>query len=205
MLVYAQAIPENSDGKQFSPYPEECPEGDVLMRLLSRNFIPCGSVLFRRTCLSRIGLLDDEIPGIDDWDLWIRIAEMHPVRALPSPVLIWQQSQPDSGQLSSSANRMVKLSVRQFRRWMRLPRMVSAPSAMRTIAWRDFSENMGEHLAWESMRALRSGNFSQSLKNLCVLPQLQPLTVFRLIGHRVFKVPRRSQELDPFGIQSRTA
>jgi glycosyltransferase involved in cell wall biosynthesis len=88
-LVYAQAIPEDSDGSRRPAYPADCLQGDLLWELLIRNFIPAGSVVFRRSCLSKVGLLDESIPGTDDWDLWIRIAEVFPIVALETPVMIW--------------------------------------------------------------------------------------------------------------------
>src|SRR5256884_5242725 len=56
VLVYGQAIPEDPSGAQHPAYPADCPQGDILWDLLSRNFIPCGSAVFRRTCLSQVGL-----------------------------------------------------------------------------------------------------------------------------------------------------
>src|SRR5712692_871076 len=69
-LIYGQAIVESEGRLQHRSYPLQCPQGDIFWKILSRNFIPCGSVVFRRSCLARVGLLDDRIPGLDDWDLW---------------------------------------------------------------------------------------------------------------------------------------
>lgn len=206
-LVYGQALLGTERVKPSSDrYPLECYQGDVFFRVLTRNFIPCGSVLFRRSCLTRVGMLADNTLEIEDWDLWVRIAELYPILAVETPVIIWRKSQPDSGQLTSHADLIVSRCVRQFRNWTKLPRLQGASPATRQNLWRDFCENMGEHLIWESLRALRHGNVSQSLKNLSVGMQLHPLTLGRLIRHRVFKVPRpRNQETDAFGIQSRAA
>ena len=82
-LVYGQAIVRDISSERV--YPLDCPQGDVFWQLLTQNFIPCGSALFRRSCVDRIGVLDSYLAGIDDWDLWIRIAELHPVIALAKP------------------------------------------------------------------------------------------------------------------------
>ena len=55
-------------------YPQTCPQGDIFWELLTQNFIPCGSAVFRRSAVVSLGLLDDTIPGLDDWDLWIRLS-----------------------------------------------------------------------------------------------------------------------------------
>src|SRR5688572_7030615 len=87
-------------------YPDECPQGDVFWQLLRSNFVPCATVVFRRTCLLRVGMLDEAVPGIEDWDLWIRIAELYPVLAFEQPVAIWRQPTPTSTQFTSHPDRL---------------------------------------------------------------------------------------------------
>ena len=191
-LIYGQAILGDHEGKaERNSYPADCPQGDIFWKLLSRNFIPCGSVVFRRSCLSSLGLLDDSIPGLDDWDLWVRIAEIYPIMALETPVIIWRRSTPASGQGTSRAAGLVSLSVQQFRNcWINLPRARTASRRARRAAWRAFSENMAEHLLWESARALRRGRLGQSLRDLAVLPRLSPLSLIRIVEHRILRVPQ---------------
>ena len=191
-LIYGQAILGDHEGKaERGSYPADCPQGDIFWRLLSRNFIPCGSVVFRRSCLSSVGLLDDGIPGLDDWDLWVRIAEIYPIMALETPAIIWRRSTPASGQGTSQAAGLVSLSVQQFRHcWMNLPRARTASKRTRRAAWRAFSENMAEHLLWEAARALRRGRPGQSLRDLSVLPRLSPLSLMRIVEHRILRIPQ---------------
>ena len=196
-LIYGQAIVE-SEGKAKNVYPRECPQGDIFWDLLSRNFIPCGSVVFRRACLARVGLLDDRIPGLDDWDLWVRISEVCPIIATATPVTIWRRSTPVSGQGTSDSARLVSACVRRFRDvWMNLPRAASAPRKTRRAVWQRFSENMAEHLIWESARALRHGETGQPLRNLSILPRLHALALWRIAEHRVFRIPRARPSESP--------
>ena len=192
-LIYGQAIVESEGRLPNHSYPDECPQGDIFWKILSRNFIPCGSVVFRRSCLARVGLLDDRIPGLDDWDLWVRIAETFPVIAIESPVTVWQRSSPASGQGTSDATQLVSFGARQFHQcWMNLPRAANAPGNARRAAWRDFSENMAAHLIWESARAFRERQVNQALRNLATLPRLHPLATARIVKHRAlgFLSPR---------------
>jgi hypothetical protein len=182
-LVYGQAICLDQMG-QATPrtYPRDCPEGDVFWDLLEQNFIPCGSVVFRRSCLERVGLLDDDLAGIDDWDLWIRIAELYPVIACKEPVMQWRRSSPVSQQGSSKAGDIVSKSKRQFQHsWMKLPRAVRATSRVRHKAWRQFSTNMAAHLSWETVRSVRHRNAAQGFRNISALPQLGPFALTRLV------------------------
>lgn len=182
MMIYAQAIPEDADGAQREPYPRECPQGDIFWELLIRNFIPSGSVVFRRACISQLGLLDDSIPGIDDWDLWIRIAEIFPVAAIETPVMTWRQSTAISAQGSSNTLDLIERGRKRFRQdWVRLPRFAGAESDKKKFAWRAFSKNIAEHLAWESFAAVRNAEIIRASKGLRTLLQLHPAAVTDLV------------------------
>ena len=172
-LIYGQALIGGATDR-FTPdrYPQPCPEGDVFWQLVTQNFIPCGSVLFRRSCLFSTGLLDRSIAGIDDWDLWIRMAAQYPVAALDQPVMIWHRPAPDSDQSSARAVEMVALSTRQFRRhWMRMSRAAQASPVVRRRAARRFSQNMASHLVSEAVRSLSCGQVMRA--NHCVVAALR--------------------------------
>ncbi|HKR00485.1 MAG TPA: glycosyltransferase family 2 protein [Pyrinomonadaceae bacterium] len=175
-LVYGQVlIRRQDDATDGSFYPETCPRGDIFWQLLERNFIPCGSVLFRRQCLTGVGLLDEAIPGVDDWDLWIRIAEIHEVAALEEPVAVWRQPTPHSGQGSSATLDLIELGARTLRqRWLALPRAKAATQARRREVWRRFSENLSEHLVWETACAITSGRLSRAGKSSLLALRLHP-------------------------------
>ncbi len=181
-LIYAQAIWGDQSGQPMNQiYPRECPQGDVFWSLLERNFIPCGSAVFRRSCLKSVGLLDENLPGVDDWDLWLRIAEVHPIIGVEKPVMIWRRSTPVSEQGSSQAANLVSQSVRQFRQsWLKLPRAANAAPEMRQAAWRRFSANMAEHLLWEALRSWRRGKTTKAIRNIFTLVRLCPAAAIRL-------------------------
>ena len=182
-LVYGQAIVKDESSEEV--YPLDCLHGDVFWRLVTQNFIPCGSAVFRRSCLDRVGLLDSYLAGLDDWDLWIRIASLFPIVALEKPVMIWKRSSPVSGQGSSQAASIVSRAVQQFRtRWMKLPRAVAAKVEVRQKAWKQFSANMAAHLAWETMRSLDHRNFVQAARNTIEVAQLGPMAVARVAARR---------------------
>src|SRR5713226_1145296 len=54
--------------------------GDVFWQILELDFAVMGlSSLIRKECLLRAGLLKRSLIGIDDWDIFVRIAELYPV------------------------------------------------------------------------------------------------------------------------------
>ena len=187
-MIYGRALLDAGNGTSHGKsYPRACPQGDLFWQLVRRNLIPCGSAVFRRSCIFALGFPDAAIPGIDDWDLWVRIAEIYPIMATEIPVIVWRRSTPVSKQGTSQADRLVALSVRQFRRgWMNLPRASDAVASTRRAAWHDFSENMAEHLICESARALRLSDSKQALKNIAPILRLDPLTVPRIARNRLF-------------------
>ena len=180
-MVYAQAIPEDTGGAQREPYPTECPQGDIFWELLVRNFIPSGSAVFHRSCISQIGLLDDSIPGIDDWDLWIRIAELFPVAAIETPVLIWRQSTARSAQGSSDTLDVIERGRQRFHQeWTRLPRIAAEPDKQKLV-WQAFSENIAEHVGWESFAAVRNAEILRASRGLRTLLRLHPVALAHLV------------------------
>jgi glycosyltransferase involved in cell wall biosynthesis len=181
-LIYGQAVPEDASGTRHSPYPADCPQGDVFWQLLTRNFIPCGSAVFRRECLSRVGLLDDSISGIDDWDLWVRIAEIFSIAAVEEPVMIWRQSTRTSSQGSSRTVDLIEQGRRRFREhWLKLPRVQSAAQNERREAWRSFSNNVSEHLVWEVFSALGRFELGYAGKSTLTALRLHPRALLGLL------------------------
>jgi glycosyltransferase involved in cell wall biosynthesis len=156
-MIYGIALYGDEDRKPTGDfYPEHCPQGDLFWQLLEWNFIPCATVVFRRACLARVGLLEEEAPGIEDWDLWVRIAELYPVLATEEPVAIWRQGNPSSGQFTSSGERLHRESRRLHRKkWLRLPRAVEAGSARRRKASLAFADFASQQLVWRAMTNLK--------------------------------------------------
>ncbi|MCU1267022.1 MAG: glycosyl transferase [Acidobacteria bacterium] len=156
-------------------YPEQCPRGDIFWQLLSSNFIPCPTVVFRRACLTRIGLLDEAAPGIEDWDLWVRIAELYPVLALEQAVAIWRQPTPASGQFTSCSERLHREARRLHRdKWLRLPRAFEAGSARRRKARRVFSDYASRQMIWEAAGRMKDRRLTDFARVAYAVARMHP-------------------------------
>ncbi|HWT06877.1 MAG TPA: glycosyltransferase, partial [Xanthomonadales bacterium] len=59
---FAGRAPERLDGERF------------LLEILAQNFITASTVTVRRVVIDRIGGFDASVRGVDDYDLWVRIA-----------------------------------------------------------------------------------------------------------------------------------
>jgi len=182
-LVYGQTFLGDQDCVPTGyVYPSPCPQGDVFWELLKRNFISCPSAVFRRSSLYKIGMPTTSLPGIEDWDLWIRLAELFPVVAVEHPVAIYRRASPASGQFTSEAAAMVRLITAAHRdKWLQLPRAVKGPSAQRRTTQRAFSVNMANHLIWETGRSLKEKQFLAAQRNIRTAVGLHPWGVARRV------------------------
>ncbi len=191
-MIYGRAVFGDQDGRPTDRvYPADLQQGDLFWQLLARNFVPCGTAVLRRECLTRIGLFDEDAPGIDDWDLWVRVSEIWSIIVTACPAIVWRRSTPVSEQGSSHAAQTVRQSVRQFRdRWAKLPRYATASRNRRNETWKKFCENMAEHLIWESALAVRHGQLARSVEILSLIPRLHPQTLTRTFHRRLGKLSR---------------
>src|SRR5258708_17094704 len=103
------------------------PSGDVFWPLLELDFpvMPL-SVVIRKTCFLRVGLLNPSLCGIDDWDILVRIAELYPAMTMDAPVGIYRQPTPSSGQGSSVQSAQLYRAAQHQMRLFGLPRGMSA-------------------------------------------------------------------------------
>src|SRR2546423_1124586 len=76
--------------------------GDVFWQILELNlFLLPASVLVRKSCFFEVGIFNKSLAGIDDWDMWTRIAELHPVVIDDHSVGVYRCATAGSGQGSS--------------------------------------------------------------------------------------------------------
>jgi hypothetical protein len=84
-LVLHDAMFIGPDGRELGPWTCPLPEGDVpsdlfIERLLIQNFIAAPSPIFRRTAALESGGMDSTVWDCPDWDLWLRMGALGPVR-----------------------------------------------------------------------------------------------------------------------------
>ena len=161
-------------------YPDECPQGDIFWELMQWNFVPCLTVIFRRTCLERVGLLDESATGVDDWDLWVRISELHPVLATEQTVAIWRQPTPTSEQFSFRAERMHRRAHRLHRdKWLRLPRSMESGEERRNQALQAFSDRAAQQMISAASARMRVGRRIDAIRIALEVMRLYPRAAVR--------------------------
>lgn len=70
------------------------PEGDILRTIFVTPIVPTLTVIVRRTVMRDIGGFDerDALRGLEDWELWLRLAAKYPVARIDAPVATYRLS-----------------------------------------------------------------------------------------------------------------
>jgi len=92
-LCYTSVRYMRSDGSLLREQRQlTVPSGTVLPQLARGNFIPVSSVLVRRAALEAVGGfdIDPRLTGAEDWDLWLRIASIYAVKAIPEELTLYR-------------------------------------------------------------------------------------------------------------------
>jgi len=78
------------DGEKFYiPSSEIYPrEGNIHSSLLKGNFIGTPSILVRKSALLCVGLFDEKLPRLVDWDLVIRLSKKYQFKLIDEPLFI---------------------------------------------------------------------------------------------------------------------
>jgi glycosyltransferase involved in cell wall biosynthesis len=198
-LVYAPFLAADQAGQiiDIPAIPAIRPQGDIFWNLMTANSIGCLTAVFRKSCLSRVGMLDQSLSGIDDLDLWIRIAELYEIAALDKPVAVWRIPHHKSGQGSSDPFRLLAHSIPTFDgKWSKLPRAVREKEKLAEIR-PQFIDNLIDLLLKDAAQTL---DLTGGLKKFYRILKLHPphllrRSTFRMLSYLfIFKFRRLKYE-----------
>jgi hypothetical protein len=161
--------------------------GDLFWKVLELDLhlIP-GSVVVRKSCLLEIGIFNQSLAGIDDWDLWTRIAEAHPVLVDQRPVCIYRCATPESDQGSSALARHMLCAAKHQTQLLKLPRAQNATANQRrAVRWRT-RRRIADTLSWRAAEELPRGAFRFAAANFYTSLRLNPFWALRPTHLRVF-------------------
>jgi glycosyltransferase involved in cell wall biosynthesis len=156
---------------------------DAFWELLELDFpvMPI-AVVMRKECLARVGLLRSSLPGLDDWDIFVRIAELFPVVVIDRPVSIYRQPTPFSGQGSSAQARHLARAARHQLQLLRLPRVQRAAPRQRREVRRRTLNRIADTLLWNAVKGVRDGAYSFACANTLTAIGISPLRALRPRG-----------------------
>ena len=156
------------------------PGGDAFWELLELAFpvMPLAT-LIRKECFLRVGLLGRNLCGIDDWDIFVRLAEHYPVLITGRPVGLYRRPTPSSGQGSSAQAEQLRRVARHQLQLLRLPRALSAPASRRRAARRRALDRIADTLLWNAARQFPRREFGFACTNTLAALSLNPLRAVR--------------------------
>jgi glycosyl transferase family 2 len=162
--------------------------GDLFWKVLALDvhLIP-GSVVIRKGCFFEIGLFNQRLAGIDDWDLWTRVAEVRDILLDQTPVCIYRVASPSSGQGSSSLGTHLHSAVKHQARLFLLPRVQDAPEARRRAVNRSTRRCVADTLSFRAAEALPRGSFRFAASNFFKALRLSPMWAARPTHLRVLR------------------
>ena len=159
--------------------PRRLHRGDIFWRLLAYNFIYVPSTVVRRRSLFEAGLFELDLEGVEDWYLWLRLAEEHPVLAVDDPLAIYRLADSNSGQMTSNQARMSAASERARVKAFCLTRVVEAPTK-ELIALERLRRNLrSDRLIWSAASALNDGKPRLALTKLFEALHVNPMRASR--------------------------
>jgi glycosyltransferase involved in cell wall biosynthesis len=155
--------------------PQLVPTGDIFWKLLEENFVPDLSVVVRKARLVELGLFNPKLIGVEDWDMWLRLAERWPVVALEEPVAIYRRPSAASGQVCSD-------SIETYRRMRRVqnlalqrPRARESSPAERRRARSSLLDNAYAAMIYEAEQAFAAGDHRLARARIREAFRLRPL------------------------------
>lgn len=150
-------------------------EGDMFWRIVSFEYSPLPvAVVVRKECFFKVGLFKRRLAGIDDWDMWARIAELFPALTTPEPVAIYRSPTAESEQGSSNLAAHYRRAARHQARLLRLPRARAADSATRAKARASGRFRMSAQLLRQAADAQRRRGYGLALTNALAALRINP-------------------------------
>ncbi len=182
-------------------------DGDVFWQLLELDFpvMPL-SLVIRKLCFLSVGLLNGRIPGIDDWDILVRIAELFPVITSAEPVGIYRQPAPCSGQGSSVRSGQLARAANHQLQLFELPRVKTLSKSQRQAIRRRSINRVADTLLWSAWKSLPQKEFGFAAANIATALRLNPFRALRpAVVRRMGKTLSErlsARNSDPSGLKS---
>ena len=105
------------------------PSGHVFEKLLRENFVGYVTVLARSDAIAKVGYFDDTLRGLEDYDLWLRLAYRFPFRFVRGPVAIYRISHQGKFLTEIATGESRELHRRVIRKALALAPELSAEAA----------------------------------------------------------------------------
>jgi glycosyltransferase involved in cell wall biosynthesis len=82
--------------------------GDIHKELLKGNFIGSPVVLIKKECFNKVGLFDENLRNLVDWEMWLRISKHYHFRCVDEPLVVAHY---DLGNVSDNPGSLIDAMV----------------------------------------------------------------------------------------------
>ncbi len=135
--------------------------------LLQWNFIgPPIAAMFKREVVSRLGGFHREVPGCEDYDLYLRIARQHPIHCHHEMIAEYRRHET---QMSQRWDLMLSSGIRVLRSQRKHLRRDAAYREAFSRGLVRWQRAYGDPLVWQMIGNLRTGRRAQAMNQLKVL------------------------------------
>lgn len=87
-VVYSGLWRFNKNKKTYFPlHFDNKIEGRIHEELIKGNFVH-GLSIIRRSCFEKIGLFDEELPALEDWEIYLRLSKYYDFKFINEPLII---------------------------------------------------------------------------------------------------------------------
>ena len=190
VLVGTNVANIDEEGDVYCDQPFPSSNDELVESLLSGNCGICHpTTMFRRSAIEQTGVYLQDMRGVEDQDLWLRLAEIGKLANLPEVLL---QYRVHSGNISfeqeTHAHQVLRSMLRKAHERRGLP--LSEPANPPTDKTTEFDRKL--HWAWS---AVHSGNHRTARKHACRLLSSKPfsrsawvLMTYALLGNRAERI-----------------
>lgn len=136
-VVYGDVMLTDGEGREIALHSVHsglhAPSGPVFDHYILHNLRPVHTYLIRRECLNRAGYFDPAYYGMEDYDLWLRIAAHCTFYYVPHNLGTYRFH---GNQMTSTALRRMRQAELQVReRAFAMPAFAALPAAIRALAY----------------------------------------------------------------------
>lgn len=76
-VVYTGFVRLENNQASYCPPKDFRKSGNILESLLNGNFVTTQAAVVRKECFQKVGLFDEQLPRLQDWELFIRMAKRY--------------------------------------------------------------------------------------------------------------------------------
>jgi glycosyltransferase involved in cell wall biosynthesis len=86
-VVYTGYWRIRNNTKEYSPFSVAQKDGNLSRVLLGKNCVPTSTSVVRKACFEKIGVFDEQLPRLQEWELWIRISKHYDFKCVDEPLV----------------------------------------------------------------------------------------------------------------------